>query len=74
MATLVVAIFVYVAGGNRTRGMRGEQGFRIACDEPVNDSAHAGALAGQDGRFPPLLPCGVIFVYGLDCFYDVIQG
>jgi hypothetical protein len=48
----MVAFFVCVAGGNRTRGMRGEQGFRIACDEPVNDSAHAGVLAGQNGRFP----------------------
>jgi hypothetical protein len=70
----MVAFFVCVADVNRTRGMRGEQGFRIACDEPENDNAHASALAGQDGRFLPLLPCGGIFVYGLDCFYDVIQG
>jgi hypothetical protein len=37
------------------RGTRGEQGFRVACDEPANDSAHAGALAGQNGRFPPAI-------------------
>ena len=37
--------------GNRTHGTGGEQGFRVACDEPANDWAHEGALAGQDGRF-----------------------
>jgi hypothetical protein len=37
----------------RTRGTRGEQGFRVACNEPANDSAPACALTGQDGRFPP---------------------
>lgn len=35
---------------------RGERGIRAACGEPANDSAHAGALAGQDGRFPPAPP------------------
>ena len=40
----------------RTRGTRGELGFRVARNEPANDSAHAGALAGEDGRFPPAPP------------------
>jgi len=60
----VVAFFVCVADVNRTRGMRGEQGFRIACDEPANDNAHAGALAGQDGRFPSInTTLAVVFLF-----------
>ena len=40
----------------------GEQGLRAACGEPANDSAHAGALAGQDGRSPaPPKPCFKLF-------------
>jgi len=31
-------------------GLNGE--FEQYCCEPVNDNAHAGALAGQDGLFP----------------------
>jgi hypothetical protein len=33
-------------------GTWGEKGFRVACDEPLKGIAHAGALAGQNGRFP----------------------
>ena len=40
----------------QTRGTRGEQGFRVARDEPANDCAHAGAQAGKDCRFPPAPP------------------
>lgn len=55
-ATQSGGIFVCSAGGNQTRGTRGEQGFRIVYDEPVNDSAHAGALAGDLKRLGVLTP------------------
>jgi hypothetical protein len=35
------------------RGVNGE--FEQHCCEPVNDNAHAGALAGQDGHQRALL-------------------